>query len=186
MKCSILRCIWNAVFKSIVLVLVFNEHWMSLELCINNTQRHRLQFSRSLELLHCHHIENGSRISGIWHTHRDTGYCTFLDVIIYGSETALWMWALEIPKMNHVIQHGSKEGSSGVCLLGWLYQVQLYNPISAAHCCREVVCSLICSCDTGCISICFTAALNVKTLYSSQAIQKPNQFVFHPCRGNHT
>lgn len=39
-----------------------------------------------------------------------TGYCICLDVIIYGSENALWIWGLESPRMNRVIRHGSKEG----------------------------------------------------------------------------
>jgi len=41
---------------------------------------------------------------------------------VNGSEALLWMWGLESPKMNCVIQHGSKEGcwslSPGLTLLG--------------------------------------------------------------------
>lgn len=88
----------------------------------------------------------------------------------------------KVPRWTVLFGMAVKKGA-GACLLDWLYQVQLSNPISAAHCCREVVCNLICSCDTGCISICFTAALNVKRLQSGYteiksvcylSVQKPH------------
>lgn len=74
-----------------------------------------------------------------------------------------WVW--KVPRWTVLFGMAVKKGA-GVCLLNWLYQVQLSNPIPAAHCCREAVCNLICSCDRGCISICFTTGLNVKCLQS--------------------
>ncbi len=82
----------------------------------------------------------------------------------------------KVPRWTVLFGMAVKKGA-GACLLNWLYQVQLSNPISAAHCCREVVCYLICSCDTGCISICFIAALDIKRLQSSCKETKSDSYL---------